>query len=77
MQTVVQKWGNSLGIRIPNFLAKDFDLHNGSMVDVTEENGKIIITPKRLTLSGLLSEITEENIPERIETGPALGKEEW
>lgn len=77
MQTVVQKWGNSLGIRIPNLFVKDFDLHNGSTVDVSEENGKIVITPKKLTLSALLSEITDENIPETIETGRSLGKEEW
>ncbi len=26
MQTVVQKWGNSLGIRIPAVYAREFDL---------------------------------------------------
>ena len=37
MQTVVQKWGNSLGIRIPNLYVKEFDLRNGSSVEIVEE----------------------------------------
>ena len=41
METVVQKWGNSLGVRIPSMFVKEFDLHNGSSVDITEEDGKI------------------------------------
>ncbi len=77
MQTVVQKWGNSLGIRIPNLYVKEFDLRNGSSVEITEEEGKLVIKPGRLTLDYLLSQVTEENIHKAIETGPSVGKEEW
>lgn len=77
MQTVVQKWGNSLGIRIPNLYVKEFNLKNGSQVDVIEEEGKLIIKPQKLTLEMLLSGITDENKHAVIETGPSVGKEEW
>ena len=34
MQTSIQKWGNSLGIRIPSVYAKELDLLDGSIVDI-------------------------------------------
>jgi len=77
MQTVVQKWGNSLGIRIPSIYAKEFELKNGSYVDISEEDGKIVIIPNRISLEGLLAKVTKENLHEPVETGSSLGKEEW
>jgi len=77
MQTVVQKWGNSLGVRIPNLFVKEFDLHNGSSVEISEENGKIVIIPKKLTLTDLLNQISEENIHEEVSTGKSVGNEQW
>jgi antitoxin MazE len=77
MQTVVQKWGNSLGIRIPSLYVKEFDLRNGSSVEIIEEEGKLVIKPRKLTLEQLLSQVTEENIHEPWETGPSVGREEW
>ena len=77
MQTVVQKWGNSLGVRIPNLYVKEFKLQNGSAVDIVEEGGRLIIKPGRVTLDELLSQITPENMHESIETGASVGREDW
>ncbi len=77
METVVQKWGNSLGIRIPSLYAKELNLKNGSRVDVREENGVIIIVPKRQELSDLLSRVTRENLHDPIDTGTSVGTEKW
>ena len=77
MQTVVQKWGNSLGIRIPSLYVKEFDLRNGSSVEIVEEEGKLVIKPGIPTLEQLLSQITKDNLHEPWETGPSVGKEEW
>lgn len=77
MQTVVQKWGNSLGIRIPSLYVKEFDLRNGSSVEIVEEEGKLVIKPGKFTLEQLLSQVTEQNIHEPWETGPSVGREEW
>lgn len=77
MQTVVQKWGNSLGIRIPSLYVKEFDLKNGSPVEITEENGRIMIVPPRKDLHEMLSRVTEENMHSPMETGSSVGNEEW
>jgi antitoxin MazE len=77
MTTVIQKWGNSLGIRIPSVYAKEFELKNGSQVNIIEENGRIVIIPKRNSLDDLLDKITNDNKHNEIETGFSVGKEEW
>ncbi len=77
MRTVVQKWGNSLGIRIPSHYVKEFNLMNGNSVEITEEDGKIIIIPPKKTLQEMLSRVTEENMHSPIETGQSMGNEEW
>ena len=77
MQVVVQKWGNSLGFRIPSIWAKDNDVQNGSKVEVIVEKGKMIIIPKKKSLDDMLALVTDENIHSEISTGCAVGKEEW
>ena len=77
MKTVVQKWGNSLGIRIPSLYVKEFDLKGGSSVEITKDNGKLIILPKKTTLESLLSQVSNENMHAYVDTGSSVGKEEW
>ena len=77
MQTVVQKWGNSLGIRIPSMYVKEFNLKNGNSVEIIEEDGKIVIVPPKKTLQEMLSRVTQDNLHSPIETGSSLGNEEW
>lgn len=77
MQAVVQKWGNSLGLRIPSLWAKDNNVKNGSKVEVIAEKGKMIILPQKKSLEDVMHFITDENIHSEIETFEAVGKEEW
>lgn len=77
MQTVVQKWGNSLGIRIPAVFTREFNLKNGSSVEIIEEEGKLVIVPKKQSLDELLSLVTKDNIHSSVDTGISVGKEEW
>jgi len=75
MQATIQKWGNSLGIRIPNLFAKDLSLKNGSSVEILEEDNRIIIqSSKKKTLREILELVTEDNIHSEQFSIPA-GKE--
>ena len=53
------------------------ELKNGSTVEILEEEGKLVIIPKRNSLNELLAKVTTENIHEAIETGFSVGNEEW
>ncbi|WP_428768662.1 AbrB/MazE/SpoVT family DNA-binding domain-containing protein [Treponema sp. HNW] len=77
MEAVVQKWGNSLGVRIPSLWAKDNAVKNGSKVEVIAEKGKMIILPQKKSLDDMLVMITDENLHAEIETGNATGNEAW
>ena len=78
MKATIQKWGNSLGIRIPKVMAKDLLLENGSEVELIKASDKIIIQPqKRPRLSDLLQEIDDNNIHDEVEMEGPYGKEVW
>jgi len=78
MEAVVKKWGNSLGIRIPNPIVREFSLKDGSHVDIDDRGKEIVIKPvQRNKLSEMLSKINEQNIHEEIDTGEPVGKEIW
>ena len=77
MQVVVQKWGNSLGVRIPSLWAKDNNVKNGSKIEVIAEKGKIVILPQKKTLDDMLEMVTSENVHSEISTGYSVGNEEW
>lgn len=77
MQTVVQKWGNSLGLRIPSLWAKDNNVRSGSKIEVIVEKGKITILPQKKSLDDMLAMVTPGNIHSEVSTGNAVGKEEW
>lgn len=80
MKIQVQKWGNSLAVRIPKSFAQETNIDQGSVVDLVLEEGEIVIKPKpesTYTLDELLSQVTKKNIHDEIDTGDAQGKEAW
>lgn len=80
MLTKVQKWGNSLALRIPKAFARDAQLENDSLVEISLVEGQIVITPVQApswTLDELLAGINSKNIHREIETGSAIGNEIW
>jgi len=42
---MVKKWGNSLGVRIPNLIVRELSLKDGSLVDINDKGKTIIIKP--------------------------------
>jgi antitoxin MazE len=73
----VQKWGNSLGIRIPKAIATRVGLEEGTEIDLDIEDDKIVIKRKSKNLDALLSQITPDNIHKEVSTGDVEGREEW
>lgn len=77
MQTKVQKWGNSLAVRIPKTFADDLRLSNGGTIEIKKVSGSLTISPvkkRKLTLKDMLSGITQENLHSETDFGQ-VGKE--
>lgn len=80
MKTRVQKWGNSLALRIPKSFAVEVGLVADAAVELSLVEGTLVVNPimqQPITLDELLSNVTDENIPGEWNTGPAVGKEVW
>ena len=79
MKTRVQKWGNSLGVRIPKAFAEEAQLVDGTPVEIKLVEGHLVMIPisEIPTLEELLAEITDDNVHGEFETGPPVGRESW
>ena len=80
MKTRVQKWGNSLALRIPKSFAAEARLNENTPVELSLVDGKLVIqplVPGTPTLDELLKGVTDENLHGEWDTGPAVGKEVW
>jgi antitoxin MazE len=80
MRIRIQKWGNSLALRIPRSFAAETALGQGAEVDLTLEEGRLVVTPiesPEYRLDEMLSRITPENLHDEVDTGGAVGGEAW
>lgn len=79
MLTKVQKWGNSLGVRIPKPFIEETQISDGYSVNINFDGENIIIKPvkKSYRLTDLLKGINSKNIHKEIHTGQSVGKEIW
>ncbi|MEN6578645.1 MAG: AbrB/MazE/SpoVT family DNA-binding domain-containing protein [Phycisphaerales bacterium] len=80
MTTRVQKWGNSLALRIPKPLAIEAGLKDDSPVELSLQEGRLVITPAvkpSVSLDDLLARVTKKNLHGEVDTGPVLGREVW
>jgi antitoxin MazE len=80
MKTRVQKWGNSLALRIPKCFADEVGLQKETPIEVSLADGELVIRPltePKLTLKQLLAKVTKDNLHHEVDTGAAVGKETW
>lgn len=80
MRTRIQKWGNSLAVRIPKPYADEARLSEDSPVDLTVREGELVIVPagdEVLSLDDLVDRITPENRHAEVDMGGPVGDEIW
>jgi antitoxin MazE len=74
--TQVSRWGNSPGLRLPKSVAQEAQLGEGDTVDVSVDNGSIVIRPSRPrdSLDELVRRITPKNRHAETDWGGPLGE---
>ncbi|MCA9358917.1 AbrB/MazE/SpoVT family DNA-binding domain-containing protein [Candidatus Kaiserbacteria bacterium] len=79
MKTKIQKWGNSLGVRLPKSIAEQKSLREGLGVSVVIKDGQIVIEPAQedVTLESLLADVLIDNLHNETEWSDARGNEIW
>jgi len=79
LEIQIKKWGNSLGIRIPQAIANQINIKEGSKINLVLNKNKIELIPtiSEYRLDDLIALINESNIHNEISTGEARGNEIW
>jgi antitoxin MazE len=79
MVTRVQKWGNSLALRIPRSFAMQAKVAAGTAVDIAVEKGQLVVRPvgQRYRLRDLLKSVSPRNVHAEVRTGRPVGREIW
>ena len=80
MQTKIQRWGNSLGLRIPRSFAEEAGVEAGSEVDLSVRDCDLVVRAAKrraYRLSELLEKVTAENRHGEVDTGEPMGREVW
>jgi len=80
MRIKIQKWGNSLALRIPKAFAFQSKIRQDEYVNLTLKDNKIIVEPeneKEYTLKELIAGINKSNLHSEIDLGKKAGNEYW
>ena len=80
MRVQVQKWGNNLALRIPKPFAEDMGVREGTVVEWSVSEGRLVAAPIRAhttRLQDLLAKVTKANFHGEVDTGIPVGREVW
>ena len=79
MEAKIQKWGNSLGIRIPHNIIKELHLKTNDIVDIKQKGNQIIITKlnPKISLQDRVNTYQGENLCKDFVWDDVQGKEIW
>ncbi len=80
MKTTIQRWGNSLAVRIPKTLAQETALDEGDEVDIRADDERIVVerpAPKHYRLNDLLAGVTKANRHAVVDFGSPALREAW
>jgi antitoxin MazE len=78
MKATIQKWGNSLALRLPKALAEEAKIREGSKVELVGTPDGVLVKARRkprYRLSDLLAEVTPQNVHPQTEWGASVGRE--
>jgi antitoxin MazE len=78
MKSRVQKWGNSLAVRIPKSFAEEMGWSDGAPVEMSLDERALIVKTDReraWDLGSLLADVTDENIHDAWEEEGPVAEE--
>lgn len=80
MEARIQKWGNSDGIRIPSSILKSLNIKTNDILNIEQENDKIIISipkKKKISLKERFENYNGKNLAKEFSWDENVGREIW
>ena len=73
----ISRWGTSLAVRIPDAIALQWGVQEGSAIEIIPQGEQIMLCKKTYGLDDMLAQITPENLHTEQSSGAPRGREEW
>ena len=73
----VSRWGTDLAVRIPDAVARQWGVQEGSAIEIIPQGEQVVLCKKSYDLDDMLAQITSENLHSEWDTGSPHGREEW
>ena len=80
MEARLQKWGNSVGIRIPHSILKELNLKINDWINIEKVEDKVIMTKQiksKISLRERFEEYHGENLAKEFSWDEPVGREIW
>ena len=58
----ISRWGTSLAVRIPDEIARQWGVQEGSAIQIIPQGEQIVLCKKSSDLDDMLAQITPENL---------------
>ena len=73
----VRKWGSSLAVRIPKVIAEQWEVSEGSGVEMASQGDGVVMRKRPYDLADMLSAVTADSLHPEQDTGEPQGNEQW
>lgn len=73
----ISRWGTSLAVRIPDAIALQWGVQEGSAIEIIPQGEQIMLCKKTYDLDDMLAQVTPENLHTEWDTGAPQGQEIW
>jgi antitoxin MazE len=80
MEARLQKWGNSVGIRIPHSILKDLNLKINDLINIEKIDDKVVMTKQldpKISLAERFANYHGDNLAKEFEWDEPVGREIW
>ncbi len=80
MEAKVQRWGNSLGIRIPSAILKSLNIKPNDILNIKQDEDRIIVSvikKNKISLSDRFKEYNGKNLAKDFLWDENIGREIW
>ena len=80
MKTMIQRWGNSLALRIPKTFAEEMSVREGDEVEMNVARGRLVVAPRpprNYHLADLVAKIRPGNRHQEVIVEGPQGGEVW
>jgi antitoxin MazE len=67
-------------LRIPRSFAAEAQVEEGAIVDLSVDNGQLLVRPlraRKYSLNALLRRVSRRNLHGEVSTGKTVGREHW